>query len=480
MDPFKWPAVSCPEDAGISSKGLLDYLDAVEKSGLEHHAVVVLRHGKLACRMDFAPYDGQTPHQLFSLSKSFTSAAAGFAVQEGLLRWDSRVCDVLPEATPENADGNLKSITLHHLLCMGSGLFAGMENLLFQHYLLCAGPGPRPGSGDVWSGHWAKEILACGCDHAPGTHFHYNSHGTYLISCMVQKVTGQTVRDYLTPRLFEKLGIPKPEFDLSPEGVCCGGWGLHLSADSIARFGQCLLQNGVWQGEQVLPPEWLAKAKSFQISNAESQPDPDSEWAQGYGYQFWRCREGRWRGDGMYGQVCMIDEKLDMVVAVTAGLNDMGKEMELLREHLFPAARMEPGTEKDRVNLEARLHALCHPWPENDGSGTMEEADYESEDRVLRFHFGRDGISFDHLPENGGMGGHVDIGLLRLAESQGTPTGFKFLGKCGWQKGALRFAVRTPEAPFMMKGVCVFHGDMMTLETEGVGLPTLKAVLKRC
>lgn len=460
MDTFAWPAVSCPEDAGVSSKGLLDYLDAVAASGLEHHAIVVLRHGKPACRMDFAPYDAQTPHLLFSLSKSFTSAAAGFAVQEGLLRWDSRVCDILPEAMPENADENLKSVTLHHLLCMGSGL--------------------RPESDEVWGEHWAKDVLSFGCDRAPGTHFHYNSHGTYLVSCMVQKAAGQTVRDYLMPRLFEKLGIPKPEFDLSPEGVCCGGWGLHLSAESIARFGQCLLQNGVWQGEQVLPPEWLAKAKAFQISNADSQTDPDSEWAQGYGYQFWRCREGRYRGDGMYGQICMVDEKLDMVVAVTAGLNDMGKEIELLREHLFPAARMEPGTEADKAALKARLAALCHPWPENDGSGTMEEADYESGDRVLRFHFRKDGISFDYLPENDDMGGNVGMGLHRVVESQDTPSSFKFLGKCGWREGALRFVFRTPEAPFMMKGTCVFSGDEMALETEGVGLPTLKTTLKKC
>ncbi|MBQ8160847.1 MAG: serine hydrolase [Clostridia bacterium] len=334
-----------PEEVGLSSRSILEYLRAVEASGLEHHSIKVLRHGVEAVTMNFAPYDDRTPHLLFSLSKSFTSAAAGFAVQEGRLSWDSKVSEVLKEDMQDSASEALKGVTLHHLLCMGSGLKAESDRI----------DGSQPA--------WARRVLACDLDHLPMEHFHYNSHGTYLVSCMVQKVAGMNVRDYLMPRLFEPLGIPAPDFDMSPDGVCCGGWGLHLSSDSIARFGQCLLQKGVWEGRQVLPPEWLSRATAYQIDNSNGSPDPNNEWHQGYGYQFWRCRDHRFRGDGMYGQLCMVDPARDMVVAVTAGLDDMGLEMKLLHDYLFPAADAEPGTQEEQQALKTCLGELSHPWP---------------------------------------------------------------------------------------------------------------------
>lgn len=202
--------VRFPEEAGISSQGILNYIAAREEAGLEHHAIWVMRHGKVAAKLSYAPYDDHTPHMLFSLSKSFCSAAAGFAVQEGLLRWNTKLIDVLPEKFPAEPSDWLKSITLHDLLTMGSGL--------------------KPESDEVDGEDWCSLILACDCDHEPGTHFHYNSHGTYLVSAMVQKVTGMTVRDYLVPRLFEPLGMMNvdgsaPRWDSCPDGINVGGWG---------------------------------------------------------------------------------------------------------------------------------------------------------------------------------------------------------------------------------------------------------------
>ena len=316
-----WEIASVPEEAGVSSKGLLRYLDEVAASGLEHHSILVWKDGKLACKLNYAPYDDQTPHVLFSLSKSFTSAAAGFAVGEGLLRWDSKVLDVLADKAPEQPSEWLKQVTLAHLLTMGSGLKPESDEI--DHLLIPdEGPTAKPLAGGL---DWAKAVLACDCDHQPGTHFHYNSHGTYLVSAMVQRVTGQNIRDYLMPRLFTPLGIPKPDWDCCPQGVCCGGWGLHLSSDSILRFGVCLIQGGVWQGRQVLPAEWLKLATAKQIDNSNGKPEPENEWHQGYGYQFWRTRENRYRGDGMFGQLCMVSPDDHMVVAVTAGIDDMGR-----------------------------------------------------------------------------------------------------------------------------------------------------------
>ena len=197
-----------PENAGVSSAGLLRFLDEAEKNRnrVQFHSLVLLRHGKTVCRLNWAPYDDRTPHSLFSLSKSFCSAAAGFAVAEGLLTWDSPVVEVLAEDVPGENREELAGITLEHLLCMGSGLDPASD-----------GP-PKD-----FHSSWARHVLSHHTLHKPMEHFHYNTFGTYLVSCMVQKVTGQTVRDYLMPRLFTPLGIEAPDWAASPQGVSCAG-----------------------------------------------------------------------------------------------------------------------------------------------------------------------------------------------------------------------------------------------------------------
>ena len=323
--------VRLPEDAGISSKGILNYIAAREAAGLEHHAIWVLRHGKVAAKLAYAPYDDHTPHMLFSLSKSFCSAAAGFAVQEGLLNWDSRLIDVLPEAFPEEPSDWQKMITMHHLLTMGSGLK------------------PESDGGRAEPG-WAKAVLAYDCDHEPGTHFAYNSMSTYLVSCMVQKVTGQKIRDYLTPRLFAPLGILKPDgtapdWDESPDGVNVGGWGLYLKTEDLAKLGQLFLQKGKWNGERVVPAKWIKEATTAHIAsrpagvrpeNVKVKPE-DSDWLQGYCYQMWRCRHNAVRADGAAGQYIIIMPDQNAVIAVTAQLSNMQREINLIWKHLLPA-----------------------------------------------------------------------------------------------------------------------------------------------
>ncbi|MBO2517191.1 MAG: hypothetical protein CW338_07985, partial [Clostridiales bacterium] len=170
----RWDA---PEAAGVSSAGLLAFLKAADKvkDRVQFHSMILLRHGKMVCKMNWEPYDDVTSHKLFSLSKSFTSCAAGFAVSEGLLKWDSPVTDILPEEVPKGNAEELRQITLENLLCMGSGLAEESD---------C--PSPDPGVT------WARHVLSQGIKYPPMTHFHYNTFGTYLVSCMVQKVTGQT------------------------------------------------------------------------------------------------------------------------------------------------------------------------------------------------------------------------------------------------------------------------------------------------
>ena len=469
---FSLDAWRTPEEAGVSSLGLADFLSAWEekRNQVQFHSLIVLRHGKTVCRMNFAPYDDQTPHTLFSPSKSFTSAAAGFAVAEGKIAWDSRVADLLPEEVPQGRREELLPITLENLLCMGSGLEEESDSL--------------PSDPGVT---WARHVLSHRLAYPPMTHFHYNTLGTYLVSCMLQKATGQTVRDYLTPRLFAPLGIETPAWDLSPQGVCCGGFGLHLKADDIARFGQCLLDHGLWQGKRVLPEGWVELATREHIANYEGRPQDGNEWGQGYGFQFWRCMDGRYRGDGMFGQVCMIDEKRDAVVAATCAAADMGEEFRLIREHLFPAFDAPAATEAQQQALRDRIGALCYPFPADDGSGRpLPEGEYQAElqEKPVRVAL-RMGPQEQLCLILRGMGEPEAVlplsrgkaGLCAVIPMNGVQ--MRYLGAYGWRQGALHIAIRCPDGPDTADGVLTWSGDQLIFDGFGAVFPQGRTVFRR-
>ena len=440
--------VRFPEEAGISSQGILNYIAAREEAGLEHHAIWVMRHGKVAAKLVYAPYDDHTPHMLFSLSKSFCSAAAGFAVQEGLLTWDTKLMDVLPESFPEDASDWQKAITLHHLLTMGAGLKPESD-------------GGREGPD------WARRIIECGCDHEPGTHFAYNSMSTYLVSCMVQKVTGQTVRDYLIPRLFKPLGMMKPDgtapdWDCSPDGINVGGWGLWLSCEQLAPFGQCLLQKGIWDGQQVLPPEWLELATNARIDNGNGDHPHDHDWNMGYGYQFWMCKTDhapgqhpRYRGDGAFSQFIIVDEKRDMVICCVSGVPDIGKALELIYTHLLAAADLEPAGEADRAALQQQLASLAYPWPVHDGT-PLPVGVYTGEDGSTLT------IEADRviMPLDKEQNALFPVG--RAEESGGCAA------CCGMQNGELKLLLRVLNAPFSLDMSVRFDNGKPMLTIAGV------------
>ncbi len=444
-------AVSSPGDCQVSSSGLLRFLEAADKvrNQVQFHSIIFLRHGKEVFRAEYTPYRASEPHTLYSLSKSFCSAAAGFAVSEKLLDWDTPVT-YLSEDVPPGRD-DLQTVTLESMLCMASGLDPASDS--------------RPDApGTTWARHVLSHRTVC----PPMTHFHYNTLGTYLVSCMVQKATGQTIRDYLAPRLFEPLGIPLPEWDKSPEGICCGGYGLHLSCEDIAKFGQLLLQHGRWEGRQVLPEGWVERATRKHIAHDEVPTSPRMEWVQGYGYQFWRCLDGRYRGDGMYGQLCIVDEKRDAVLAVTAGAADMSVEMELIREHLFPScdAASEDGADEA---LRRKLASLSYPLPSGDGTpGKIPEGTYVSKGPR---HFE---VTFSLLPS----------GKLRVA------CDFSPFGSCIWEAGkdsaiwhgdclasytylrdGLFLSLRCPSDPLTWEGLFTWHDDTLVFDGYGIDMP---------
>ena len=324
---------STPESLGVSSAGLLSLVDALDR--MEHvHGLVVMRHGRVMAEGWWSPYDAETPHELYSLSRSFTSTAVGIAVAEGRLGVDDPVLKHLGDQGPVAPTSNLKAMRVRDLLCMATG-----------HQT------EPPVSPDALS---ARSFLAAPVPFKPGTHFLYNTPATFMQSAIVQRVTGKTVHEYLQSRLFAPLGIEGSTWDANAEGISLGGYGLRLRTRDVARFGQMLLQKGRSpRGTSLVPAAWVEAASARQVSNGSN---PNSDWEQGYGYQLWRCRHGAYRGDGAFGQFCIVMPSQDMVVAITSGLGDMQAVLDRVWESLLPAVGRS--ARKVRVALEERLQGL--------------------------------------------------------------------------------------------------------------------------
>jgi hypothetical protein len=208
-----------------------------------------------------------------------------------------------------------------------------------------------------------KRFLELPIAHKPGTHFMYNTPATFMLSAIVQKVVGQSVMDYLRPRLFDPLAIANPWWEANPQGISMGGFGLNLRTEDIAKFGQLYLQKGKWEGKQLIPAAWIEQATVKQVSNGS---DPTSDWEQGYGFQFWRSKHGFYRGDGAFGQFCLVLEKYDTVVAITSGTKNMGAVMNLVWDLIVPALASEhalPANAAAQQKLAATLASLSLPTP---------------------------------------------------------------------------------------------------------------------
>lgn len=336
-----------PESVGIDPAGVLKFVDAVDKLGL--HSVMLLRHGKVAAEGWWNPYGPQSPHMLYSLSKSFTSTAIGMLINEGKLSREAAVVSFFPDERPATIDDNLAAMQVRHLLMMGTG-----------HDVDTTGAVLSQPQGD-----WVRGFFSVPVKNAPGSKFVYNTGATYMLSAILQKVTGQTVRDYLVPRLFEPLGIQKPFWETCPKGRNTGGFGLNITTEDIAKFGQLYVNKGQWAGKQLLPASWVAEATEKHISNGD--PGVANDWTQGYGYQFWRCRHGMYRGDGAFGQFCIVLPEKDAVVAITSGTGDMQGILNALWEHLLPAYDRAPTPAPSLGNRLKRL-ALAAPQGESDSA----------------------------------------------------------------------------------------------------------------
>ncbi len=344
---------STPEAQGIPAAAILAFVEAANEPTNAMQSFMLVRHGQVVAEGWWSPYAAEVPHKLFSLSKSFTSTAVGLAIAEGKLSLHDPVLSFFPEDAPTNPSPYLKSMRVRDLLIMSSGQNSNTVACLDEVIKNSIH------SKDKITGAFLAVPVEC----KPGTLFVYNTPGSYMLSAIVQKVTGMTVFDYLRPRLFEPLGIENPTWETSPQGISLGGLGLNIRTEDIARFGQLYLQKGKWNGKQLVPVSWVETATARQTSNGS---DPASDWDQGYGYQFWRCRHGLYRGDGAFGQFCIVMPEQDAVIAITGGTKNLQAILNLVWDKLLPAMQTAPlpsDAESDQ-KLERTLAGLTLQQPQ--------------------------------------------------------------------------------------------------------------------
>ncbi|MDR1524768.1 MAG: ChbG/HpnK family deacetylase, partial [Tannerella sp.] len=309
------PRAPTPANEGINANGITGYLDAVKKAGQDLHSLMILRHGKVVFEQWFGDHAAGKPHIMNSVSKTWTAMATGFAVAENRIRVTDKVISFFPDKLPEKIEPYLSELEIRHLLTMSVGHDAAALNNV------------RRAEG----ADWVETFLAAPILQKPGSEFEYNSLATYMLSAIIQEVTGMKLLDYLYPRLFRPLGITGVTWEESPQGINAGGWGLYVKTEDMAKLGQFILQKGMWNGKQLIPESWI---REMTASHIESLPagvkranlkmkQKDSDWLQGYGYQMWRCRHNAVRADGAAGQYIIILPEKDAVIVATANIPDM-------------------------------------------------------------------------------------------------------------------------------------------------------------
>ena len=320
---------STPEEQGVPSKALIELFDAMHNmEQTDIHSMIVMRHGKVVGEFYPAPFAPQYQHTQYSSSKTLVSLAAGMAIDENRLRLTDRVATFFPEYLPDSICTNLADMTVRDLLTMQSGI--------------------KPDWGmRAKTTEWIRTFLGKPVPNKPGEVFAYDSMVTYMISAIVQKVTGKTVLEYLKEKMFNHMGVTVVNWEESPEGINTGGWGLHIQSESLAKVGQMWLDGGVWNGKQIVSKEWIEQMSAKQANGGD----------YGYGYQVWMCKyPSAVRADGALGQYVIVVPEKDVVIVLTEASFTNGKpQRNLIWDNFLPQLVDEPlPASKDYQTLLAK------------------------------------------------------------------------------------------------------------------------------
>ena len=476
---------STPEAEGVNSDGIIAFLKTAEKGKHEFHSFMFLRHGNVIAEGWWAPYAPELKHTLYSTSKSFTSTAVGFAVTGNLIDVSDKVISFFPEYLPDTVSPFLADMGIRDLLSMSAGLDPDPTRQITSN-----------------NDNWVKAFLNLPVVNDPGTKFLYNSMATYMLSAIVQKVTGQPVIDYLTPRLFDPLGISGIDWERDPMGINTGGWGLRLKTEDMAKFGQLYLQKGKWNNEQILPEEWVNEATTFKIDQAPGVPEPvknSSDWMQGYCYQFWRCRHNAFRADGAYGQYIIVMPDQDAVVAITCESHDLQDELNMVWDYLLPSITNNklPKNNESYETLKHMLASLSIPLPAEGTDATRQSElsgkkyNIDPNDRRMEsiaFGFNEDicHVTMNYNGKSWDLGFGSDDwvnstttrpGPNLLLAARGHLAGIPPVQTAGiyrWRdKKTLELTLRYIESPHTEIITCQFDGDKISIDTKYSYMPAV-------
>ena len=316
---------------GVDPDQVVAFLDAVKAAGLDLHGFMLHRHGHVVAEGWTWPVDPNEPRVLHSMAKSFTGCAIGLAIDEGLLKLDDRLVSFFPGEVPEDADPRLADMTVEHLLTMRTGHASNT-------------------SGSVWRGietSWIAEFFKIPLAFAPGTEYVYTSAASYMLSALINRVTGQTLHDYLKPRLFAPLEIHNERWDIGPDGVNPGGNGLTAPVSAVLKLAVLHAQNGVWQGEQILPAAWVKAA-------TQPQGGPNSR----YGYHWMMKPVGAFSALGVFVQMAAVYREHDATLVVVGGMKNSAEIIPYIEQY-FPAAFGGGGAPEADARLEVRLASMA-------------------------------------------------------------------------------------------------------------------------
>ncbi|MFC4871929.1 serine hydrolase domain-containing protein [Negadavirga shengliensis] len=470
---------STPAEEGVSSAGIMAFLDAVGDSKHELHSLMILRHGKVIAEGWWEPYGPDIKHTMYSVSKSFTATAIGFAVAEGKLTVNDKVIAFFPNDLPEKVSPNLEALHIKDLLSMS------------------VGHGKDPTSDVLHTDNWVASFLKYPIVHEPGTKFVYNTAATYMLSGIIQKVTGETVLDYLTSRLFGPLGIGGIDWEKDPKGVNTGGYGLRLKTEDMAKFGQLFLQKGEWQGKRLLPEAWIEEASSKKILQDPEAPKEKvdaSDWLQGYAYQMWRSRHDSYRADGAFGQFILILPEKDAVIIITSETPDLQGELDLVWEYLLPSFDMdlpknaaisdqqlqekleklsiEPLQSEPNVALQQQISGNYYQLAENDKADAI-SLSFTEETCELIIDQGGNSHPFSFGSGEWVMGETARKGPYLVSRAKGALEGldpFKVAGSYAWKdEQILELQLKYIESPHTETIRIVFEDDeKITLDFESI------------
>lgn len=329
-----------PAHQGVDPAAVLAFVDAVDTDpSIELHSVMVLRHGHVVAEGWWAPHTPERTRLVYSISKSFTSTAVGMALDEGLFSLDDTVISHFPEFEADITDPRSRRTTMRHLAMMGSG---------HDRDVVAEAAAKDPDN-------LVRGFLMIPPDAEPGTLFAYNQPCTFTLASVIQGKTGMLLTEYLRPRLFDPLGIGEVGWLAWPPDRQLGFSGLFARTEDLAKLGQLYLQRGRWGDAQLVPESYVAEATRKQIDNSMME-NPD--WSQGYGFQFWIARHG-FRGDGAYGQFCVVLPEQDAVIATTGGTEEMQAVLNHLWEHLLPGLGSTSPDTTQQAALEQRLASLA-------------------------------------------------------------------------------------------------------------------------